>query len=108
MYPNVWVDSTIKRIKKDSPELAVVVDCRFPNEVSGIKGAGGCVIRLNRNIFGGKDQHASETALDHFKGFDAYIDNTDMSVSQQSEELYNVLSEWQMINYSAVAKFGNP
>tara|TARA_Y100001934_G_C12318867_1_gene759005 strand:- start:109 stop:882 length:774 start_codon:yes stop_codon:yes gene_type:complete len=108
MYPNVWVDSTIKRIKKDSPELAVVVDCRFPNEVSGIKGAGGCVIRLNRNIFGGKDQHASETALDNFKGFDAYIDNTDMSVSQQSEELYNVLSEWQMINYSAVAKFGNP
>tara|TARA_R110000824_G_scaffold17703_2_gene71273 strand:- start:1601 stop:2374 length:774 start_codon:yes stop_codon:yes gene_type:complete len=108
MYPNVWVDSTIKKIKSDNPELAVVVDCRFPNEVSGIKGAGGHVIRLERNIFGEEDQHPSEIALDNFKGFDAYIDNQNMSVGEQNEALYNILAEWEIINYSAVAKFGNP
>ena len=108
MYPNVWVDSTIKRIKTENPELAVVVDCRFPNEVSGIKGAGGHVIRLTRNVFGEKDQHPSEIALDDFKGFDLYIDNQDMSVSEQNEALYNILAEWGVINYSSVAKFGKP
>ena len=108
MYPNVWVDSTIRKIKQESPELAVVVDCRFPNEVNGIKGAGGHVIRLTRNIFGDKDQHPSETALDTFKGFDAYIDNQDMNLSQQCESLYNQLAHWEIINYKSVAKVGAP
>ena len=107
IYPQVWVESTIRKIEKESPELAIIVDCRFPNEVEGIQGAGGKVIRLTRNIFGDTDKHPSEVALDNFKGFDAYIDNQDMSISQQNESLYNVLAEWGTINYSAVAKFGN-
>lgn len=108
IYPNVWVDSTIRKIKKDSPELAVIVDCRFPNEVKGIQSAGGKVIRLARNIFGNEDQHPSETALDEYDGFDAIIDNQNMSVGEQNEALYNQLAEWGSVKFKAVAGMHKP
>lgn len=104
IYPQVWVDSTIRRIEKDRPQLAVVVDCRFPNEVEGIQNSGGKVIRLTRNILGDKDQHDSETALDGYEGFDAIINNQDMSIGEQNEALYNKISEWGFIDYKAVAR----
>jgi hypothetical protein len=104
IYPDVWVDSTIRKIEKDSPRLAVVVDCRFPNEVEGIKKSGGKVIRLNRNVFGDSDQHPSETALDGYENFDCIIDNQEMTVAEQNEAIYNKLAEWDFINFSAVAQ----
>ena len=100
---NVWVESTIRRIEKDSPELAIIVDCRFPNEVVGIQAAGGKVIRLARNMFGDDDQHASETALDRYERFDSIIDNQKMSIQEQNEAIYNQLFEWSFIDYKAVA-----
>ncbi len=103
IYPQVWVDSTIRKIEKDSPNLAVVVDCRFPNEVKGIQDAGGKVIRLTRNIFGDSDQHPSETALDDYGGFDFVLDNQKMSLSEQNESVYNKLVDWGFVDYKAVA-----
>jgi len=102
IYPNVWVESTIRKIKRENPELAVVVDCRFPNEVEGIQEAGGKVIRLTRDVEG-LDTHASETALDGYAGFDAVIDNTNMNIGEQNEAVYNQLVEWGFVNFSAVA-----
>ena len=104
IYPQVWVESTIRKIQKESPNLAVVVDCRFENEVKGIQDVGGKVIRLSRNIFGDKDQHPSETALDEYKDFDFVLDNQSMSISEQNESIYNQLAEWGFINFKAVAK----
>ena len=104
IYPQVWVESTIRKIQKESPNLAVVVDCRFENEVKGIQDVGGKVIRLSRNIFGDSDQHPSETALDNYEGFDAVIDNAEMSIAEQNESIYNQLAEWGFINFKAVAK----
>tara|TARA_Y100001978_G_C23650049_1_gene412921 strand:- start:747 stop:1301 length:555 start_codon:yes stop_codon:yes gene_type:complete len=103
IYPNVWVDSTIRKIKKDKSFLSVVVDCRFPNEIEGIRQAGGKVVRLTRNIFGDEDLHPSETALDKYDEFDYVIDNQSMSISQQNEALYNKLVDWGMVNFSCVA-----
>jgi len=102
MYSNVWVDSTIRKIKSESPELSVVVDCRFPNEIEGIQNAGGKVIRLTRNIFGQQDQHPSETALDKYDKFDYTINNQSMTVSEQNEALYNQLIDWELIDYQSV------
>jgi len=104
IYPNVWVESTIRKINKETPKLAVVVDCRFENEVKGIQETGGKVIRLTRNIYGDSDQHPSETALDNYKGFDFVLDNQDMSVSEQNEAIYNQLAEWGFVDFKAVAK----
>jgi len=107
IYPQVWVDSTLRRIKKDNPRLAVVVDCRFENEVRGIQEAGGKVIRLSRNIYGDSDQHPSETALDNYSGFDYVLENQDMDISSQNQELYNKLAEWSFIDYDAAIVVSN-
>jgi len=104
IYPQVWVDSTIRKIKKESSKLAVVVDCRFPNEVQGIQDAGGKVMRLTRNICGDDDQHDSETALDGYDGFDATINNDTMTIGEQNEVLFNQLVDWGFVNYTAVAR----
>ena len=55
-------DATIRKIKEESPELAIICDCRFPNEVDGIKKAGGKTIRLTRNDES-PDVHESEPSL---------------------------------------------
>jgi hypothetical protein len=103
IYPQVWVESTIRKIQKESPELAIIVDCRFENEVKGIQEAGGKVIRFTRNIYGDSDQHPSETALDNYEGFDAVIDNQSMTLGEQNEAAYNKIAEWGYANFKAVA-----
>tara|TARA_R110002051_G_scaffold255116_1_gene314150 strand:- start:393 stop:1187 length:795 start_codon:yes stop_codon:yes gene_type:complete len=97
MYPNVWVDATVRKIKEDGAYLALICDCRFPNEVEGVQEAGGKVIRLTKNG-DDKDSHFSETALDKenydWNNFDAIIDNKDMEIGKQNEALYLKLNEW--------------
>lgn len=75
IYSNIWIDNTIKRIKKEGSELAILCDVRFPNEISAIKENGGNVIKLTRSIH--KDIHQSELALDNFdnSNFLSIIDN---------------------------------
>ena len=41
MYNNVWVDATLRLIQEEQPELAIIADVRFPNEVEGVQKAGG-------------------------------------------------------------------
>lgn len=83
---NVWADATISKIKKEAYDLAVIADCRFPNEVEAVKNAGGMVIKLNRNIY--DSDHASETALDYgnydYKNFDYVIDNQHIDINTQN------------------------
>lgn len=92
---NVWVDSTIKQIFKDNPEIAIITDCRFPNEVEAIKKVGGKVIRLNRNPF--NSDHLSESVLDesnyNWSNFDYVVNNKDHSLFQQTEKLKAILEE---------------
>ena len=101
MYGNVWVDSTIRRIKQDNPRIAIICDCRFPNEVTGVQEAGGKVLRLTRDIYAGKDQHDSETALDPDKfdwtKFDAIVDNSEIGVTEQCGVIHPILQEWGII-----------
>ena len=97
IYPNVWVDATIRKIREDGAYLALICDCRFPNEVKGVQDANGKVIRLTRNC-NDKDSHASETALDKenydWDNFDSIIDNETMDVGEQNKELYDILANW--------------
>lgn len=107
MSYNVWVDATIRKIQADNPKLAIVTDCRFPNEVEGIQNAGGKVIRFTRGPFAGQDEHASETALDEanfdWSKFDAVIDNKDMDIDTQNEHVFNLLREWGIVDYERLA-----
>lgn len=86
MKMNVWADATINRIKNESPDLAIIADCRFPNEVKVVKESGGLVIRLVRNPF--NSDHSSETALDinnfDYSNFDTVIMNDRMDIDLQN------------------------
>jgi hypothetical protein len=95
MYGDVWVDATIKRIQDEGSSCALICDCRFPNEVEGVQKVGGKVIRLTRNPHP-NDSHISETALDNYTGYDAVIDNINMSIPEQNDALYQKLVEWKM------------
>jgi hypothetical protein len=93
--PNVWVRSTISKIMKESPELAIVTDCRFPNEIEAIKNVGGKVLRLTRNPF--NSDHLSECVLDKDKydwsNFDFIIDNDKMPLYDQLVETKKLLEQ---------------
>ena len=60
MYENIWFDACIRRVRKDNPELALISDVRFPNEIKGVQDEGGVVFGLPRDIVNGKDTHSSE------------------------------------------------
>lgn len=101
MYHDVWAKSTVNRIVKEDAGIAIVSDCRFPNEVEAVQEVGGKVIRFLRNPFGDNDQHDSETALDpeNFdqSKFDAIIDNRKLEIGEQNKELYDHLVGWNYI-----------
>ena len=100
MDVDVWATSLLRQIETEGSALAIVCDCRFPNEVEQIKKAGGKVIRLNRNNHG-DDSHASETVLDKdnysWKNFDAVIDNQNMNVQETNEAVYQFLLDWEFV-----------
>jgi len=97
MYHNVWADATIRRIEIEQPLVALITDCRFPNEVEAIQKAGGKVMRLTRDIYEGQDQHPSETALDKdefdWSKFDWVIDNHKMNLLEQMNAVGEALVE---------------
>lgn len=95
MKTNVWVDATINKIKKENLDLAIIADCRFPNEVESIQKAGGYVIRLDLDPFG--SQTNSESALDKnvydWDKFDLVVQNTVMTLDQKNSAILQFLSD---------------
>lgn len=90
---NVWANTTIKQIQDEALPLAVIADCRFPNEVDVVKNAGGLVIKLQRNLY--NSSHSSETALDvdnyNQNNFDLVIDNQQLSIEKKNKILHKFL-----------------
>ena len=94
MQHNVWSSATIRLIDKEQPDIALIADCRFPNEVEAVKNAGGVVIKLNRNLY--ESTHASETALDDINydqsNFDIVIANLEGSIEEKNNIIKNFLT----------------
>ena len=74
------VPGLVKKIGHEKPDLAIIADCRFPNEVEAIKNSDGLVIKLNRNPY--NSTHASEESLDADRydatNFNLVIDNDEL------------------------------
>lgn len=87
MYEPIWIDNCFNRIEEDSPEIAVIGDCRFINEVNAVKKRGGKVVRLLRSVKQGS--HTSEVDLDGHNGYDAVINNQDMSIEESTRAFLN-------------------
>jgi hypothetical protein len=94
MCNNAWVNATVNKISQENPQLALITDARFPNEIDGITEVGGITIRLLRNV-AGADEHPSETALDNYP-LDKYsfvLDNTEHTIEKQCEMLDPIIDE---------------
>ena len=93
MQHNVWSSATIRLIQKEQPDVALIADCRFPNEVEAVKNAGGLVVKLNRNLY--ESTHASETALDATNydqsNFDLTIANLNGGIDEKNNIIKNFL-----------------
>lgn len=91
MYEPIWANNCFKRIEADGPEIAVIGDCRFVNEIEAVKQQGGKVIRLTRSPY--ESSHRSEIDADNYEGFDAIIDNQNMTIEESSRTFLNILSD---------------
>lgn len=95
MQQNVWAAATIYKIQQENPPLAIIADCRFPNEVDAVQKAGGLVIRLTRKPF--DSDHASEIALEpknyDWRNFDFILHNAHMSINEQNKFLIQYLQD---------------
>ena len=95
LKPDVWTSYCMTQVLEEGSGLAIIGDCRFPNEVKAIHEAGGKIIRFLRCPY--TDGHPSEVALDNYNEFDITIDNSEMSVEQQNQEVLSTLMKWGWI-----------
>lgn len=95
--PNYWVDFLVSvfRMFGDNWDYVLVSDCRFPNEIDGMRNAGFDTmhIRVRRPGFESgltaeQLNHLSETALDSVKP-DVWLENTGTQ-----EDLRNKIITW--------------
>lgn len=83
---NLWVDMVINTvtIAENDYDIAIVADCRFPNEFDRWREFNKPMLQIrierpNHNNILTEEQkhHSSETALDNYLNFDLHIQNTD-------------------------------
>jgi hypothetical protein len=90
---DVWIKSTLDKIQEESPDIALLLDNRFPNEVDAILDIGGYVIRLDRNPFNA--QTKPEIALDpnnyDWNKFSYVLKNHLISIEEKNNLIYQFL-----------------
>lgn len=99
LMSDVWVEATIRKIQKEQPDIAIIPDCRFPNEVNTILKYKGYVIRLTLDPFNSSSH--SESALDYnnydWNNFSIIIDNKNMNTNIKNEHILRFLSSQQVL-----------
>ena len=95
MYGKVWTDYCLNDIDNMSPDLALISDCRFENEIHAIQEKEGKVIYLTRNETTGG--HSSEKAGEYRELYDAIIDNANMNIQEQNEAIKEQLFSWGIL-----------
>lgn len=79
--PDIWVRVCMDTIAEQAPDVAIIPDVRFQNEVRAIQQAHGYVVKVTRTGADGSrwvsldrdPHHASEIALDDWDGWDDVI-----------------------------------
>jgi hypothetical protein len=90
---DIWVRATLNTIKRENFDIAIIADCRFPNEVDDIINSNGFVIRLCRDSF--RSNAEAETALDkqnyNWSNFNLIIDNNNMAIEEKNTYIQQFL-----------------
>ena len=102
IYEEIWVSRLVKDVESEGSLLAVIDDCRYPNEAEAIQNAGGKVVRLTRSNY--KDSHKSENAFDKDYQFDAVIDNQNMTIQETHVEIIKAIEEWGWLGTSVTSE----
>jgi hypothetical protein len=90
--PNVWINSLLRKIQKDKPEVALICDVRFKNEISYLQKKGGFILGLTRDKYSKTDKHPSEKEIEGcFTLCDSVVDNKDMDITEQLKMIHNVI-----------------
>lgn len=101
MKDDVWTEATLRKIKSENPDIAIITDCRFPNEVKAVQDNNGIVIRLTRGDT--KSTHPSETALDEcnydWNNFTFVLDNKDIDVKTQTVQLIEIVNNKSCLKF---------
>jgi len=93
---DVWVSLCIKQIKDENPNLALIGDCRFKNEIDAVHEAGGKVVYFTRNSES-SDRHDSEKASEYKDHYDCIIDNTNTTVEEQNKLVLEQIQAWGIL-----------
>ena len=93
---DVWVSLCIKQIKDENPNLALIGDCRFKNEIDVVHEAGGKVIYFTRNSES-SDGHDSEKASEYKDHYDCIIDNTNIGIEEQNKLVLDQIQAWGIL-----------
>ena len=93
---DVWVSLCIKQIKDENPNLALIGDCRFKNEIDAGHEAGGKVIYFTRNSEN-SDGHDSEKASEYKEHYDCIIDNTNIDIEEQNKLVLEQIQNWGIL-----------
>lgn len=96
---SVWVDATINKILKEKRDIAIIVDCRFPNESNAILDNNGCVIRLDLDPFHSLSTSESALDADHYDWtrFTKVIHNHSMSIEEKNQDILKFIQSIQLI-----------
>ena len=92
---NVWVNSCLRQIEQEHPEIALISDVRFENEVTAIQNNNGFVIGLTRNPYKNNvDTHISEQEPQKcLQTCNIIIDNANLAIPQQNKEIYFAIKD---------------
>jgi hypothetical protein len=89
LFNDVWVRATVLKIQQEKPSLAIIPDCRFPNEVETLLQYNANVVRLTLDPFHSLSN--SESALDpdkyNWNRFSLVIDNTDQNITTKNQQI---------------------
>lgn len=94
MMDDCWIQACYADILAEDFPIAIIDDCRFPNEAKFMKDKGAKLIKLTKKI--DFDKHESEVAMNELPDsfFDAVIDNTDLTIGQKNEKLLEAILKW--------------
>ena len=67
-HDDIWIASVENKLRRSKDNI-VISDCRFPNEISSIKSAGGSIIRVDRGI----QPHWYDVAVQANKGVESAV-----------------------------------
>jgi len=93
IYGDCWVESCFRRIDMEIPDLAIITDCRFRNEVMAAKKKKAKIVKLERSPF--KDMHDSEVDLDKMSNnnFDLIIP-PDVTIREKNQLILEHMYSW--------------